>query len=886
MAPGNELILAGQSFDSLNEVEQFVKSKPKNERFELQMKASELFLEMRDREDTHVVQFYEWIKEDKAYVTNGVTEEDFKERFADMTITVENLKKTIAATRAENVTRAIKRCKGERGKMLQKYLDMWNNNTERGYGKHFFQRWGALLKAAPSVMDAIEAVNCEIWERVSNSKQGRTSDARVKAVDLETATTKLKRRDYKMVKLDLLPEEMEELGVGWGALGMIEPAKLPVLKLLDARPTYDDEPDIPPTKANAEVEDDFETSKTSTCTSLPDQTLCSRIGLPASPVQAQEDKDITLLEITPQIVDDKGTEGTEPVSSPPLEEGALYTPEEEENPLPTTPQITRGEQSVESHLTSLQLSEHEEEATELTQSRRKRKSVQADSIPRKRSKQCECSVKYKASIDTFITHDDKLQLTGLLKAMFSIGEAPCLLHCDKIADCWGMLKCKKVIQYFKVFDKIFKEMGPDMEFLAAVTSPQTWIYFDEKHIIIKLLRKFSMSGALRHRIRGESKVMLDIPELTEVENGAVHANTCLAWSVLEWINKTVDGICLAEIFKEEMLMYSYHFHRNAEGYLPVYHSLAQQLVRQDPMLHRLHVQQRRGPDIETLAIPTPLKILIKGDTGPFLHYAGCSSTIKAGETKALKDEILIAAKDNVGYQLQYFRPGSRFAETWVRQNNIKEEYIWLEQDNYEFSATIKHFQSRRRPEEVGWAEITMKVGDIALLEDGTPIDYNTEYGDEIEDDLMIVSTGFVPLIKGERVTLNRMDVPAIRTCHATSSILEVDLYAEILKGRVKPETKNIFPATVQLAGLGSISDALVGRCSWEMRGRQAYENFWTKNAKEGYIKWQKQARIAILTAWEEVIEKEKRAFKEDSFFRKREQELPEYAKSFQSRKSK
>ena len=108
MAPGNELILAGQSFDSLNEVEQFVKSKPKNERFELQMKASELFLEMRDREDTHVVQFYEWIKEDKAYETNGVTEEDFKERFADMTITVENLKKTIAATRAENVTRAIK----------------------------------------------------------------------------------------------------------------------------------------------------------------------------------------------------------------------------------------------------------------------------------------------------------------------------------------------------------------------------------------------------------------------------------------------------------------------------------------------------------------------------------------------------------------------------------------------------------------------------------------------------------------------------------------------------------------------------------------------------------------------------------------------------------
>lgn len=94
-------------------------------------------------------------------------------------------------------------------------------------------------------------------------------------------------------------------------------------------------------------------------------TLYPRIALPASPVQAQEDEEITLLEITPQIVDDKGTEGTEPVSSPPLEEGALHTLEEEENPLPTAPQITGREQSVESHSTLLQLSEHEEEAADL-----------------------------------------------------------------------------------------------------------------------------------------------------------------------------------------------------------------------------------------------------------------------------------------------------------------------------------------------------------------------------------------------------------------------------------------------------------------------------------------------------------------------------------------
>ena len=55
--------------------------------------------------------------------------------------------------------------------------------------------------------------------------------------------------------------------------------------------------------------------------------------------------------------------------------------------------------------------------------------------------------------------------------------------------------------------------------------------------------------------------------------------------------------------------------------------------------------------------------------------------------------------------------------------------------------------------------IEIGVGKVAILKDGTPINYL----EEITDDLMIVSTGFMPLIEGETVPLNGMEAVAIET---------------------------------------------------------------------------------------------------------------------------
>ena len=121
--------LAGKEFKSLNKVKKFIKSRPEDQQYDLQVIATTLYMELKDRQDLELVLFYEWIEEEKAYEKSGATEDDFKKHFEDVAIVVANIKKTTLEIKAENVKRAIKRCKGERGKMMKKYLEMWAQET-------------------------------------------------------------------------------------------------------------------------------------------------------------------------------------------------------------------------------------------------------------------------------------------------------------------------------------------------------------------------------------------------------------------------------------------------------------------------------------------------------------------------------------------------------------------------------------------------------------------------------------------------------------------------------------------------------------------------------------------------------------------------------------
>jgi hypothetical protein len=81
---------------------------------------------------------------------------------------------------------------------------------------------------------------------------------------------------------------------------------------------------------------------------------------------------------------------------------------------------------------------------------------------------------------------------------------------------------------------------------------------------------------------------------------------------LNWINETRDGIKLAYLFEQELGMYLHHFHVQAGKYIPVYYSIAQQIIRQNSRLHRMFIEPSKSERIEVISIPTPLRIALQG----------------------------------------------------------------------------------------------------------------------------------------------------------------------------------------------------------------------------------------------------------------------------------
>jgi hypothetical protein len=177
------------------------------------------------------------VQKDTAYESNGNT--NFESRMADVTAAVKVIQNSTAAARSSNLDRAIARSSGYRGAVLARYLKVWSR-LEEGHGKNFFQIWGGLLKVAPSTMEAIEAVNCEIWERMTVTTQGRSSNRRVRNTDLGRALAKLRLPSYKMVRLDPTRSEMELYGMTWNAAGLLEPCRENMWEPMQ-RPTFTDE---------------------------------------------------------------------------------------------------------------------------------------------------------------------------------------------------------------------------------------------------------------------------------------------------------------------------------------------------------------------------------------------------------------------------------------------------------------------------------------------------------------------------------------------------------------------------------------------------------------------------------------------------------------------
>jgi hypothetical protein len=215
------ITLRDRTFDTIEAIQKFIKSQPLVDRCELQVHVAHQLLEMKDQSATNLLTFYKWIEEDEAYKWAGMEKKEFEELVVDLAIEVETIKRSQSQIRTTSVNAVKELCKGERGAILLRYFELWSQSTERGYSEHYFQTWARLLRIAPSVRIAIEAVNWEIWERMQEGKRGKGGDPRVATADITKAIARVEK-EKDLTPIEIPGGQMWGKSLRWGAVGLLE----------------------------------------------------------------------------------------------------------------------------------------------------------------------------------------------------------------------------------------------------------------------------------------------------------------------------------------------------------------------------------------------------------------------------------------------------------------------------------------------------------------------------------------------------------------------------------------------------------------------------------------------------------------------------------------
>jgi hypothetical protein len=306
-------------------------------------------------------------------------------------------------------------------------------------------------------------------------------------------------------------------------------------------------------------------------------------------------------------------------------------------------------------------------------------------------------------------------------------------------------------------------------------------------------------------------------------------------------------------------MYLYHFKLDYmdRGFLPIYYSLAQQLVRQDPQIHLFHVQASEDHQVEMVSVPTPLRFRTKENWDHGIQYFGLSELIGLGVPRVPHDDLLITRGKPT--ELETFVPGDDTLQSWLFMNDISLGFLPLKEWGVEDYGN--DFLEPFSGELVAPILRTDQVepGHAIFSKDGRFVNFSSA----ARENQMIVSSGFMPLTGSRKQLLNGMTLADVRGWHLDREMPTEALHTGLW---VNNQTE-VFPVSVPLCGLGTLSDALVGRDSWKSRGLDAFIKFWDKDL---YDDWTELAVHEVYEKWWELVELEQKTFGEHSFFQQQE----------------
>jgi hypothetical protein len=347
-----------------------------------------------------------------------------------------------------------------------------------------------------------------------------------------------------------------------------------------------------------------------------------------------------------------------------------------------------------------------------------------------------------------------------------------------------------------------------------------------------------------------------------------------------WLDDDFDGKHpggLRPMMMEEIKMYDWHY-RARPGKPRIgwarnmWFSIVQQLVRQDPAYYAFYVFFRPDHLWKLVSFPYYAKSTYPGESTFFRHIdVNIADFVRTGRGEnALQGSLALSDEDGQNCTellLGMHRDIGKWHKRLVDRGYAKDGFVqriqpdmWTEDDATHFGYT--------------WSKQICQFGDVRLSLPGLP---HGSTGPASSHRINILPW-FVS-VGDDHQTLDTAESGTwddLSRCHRdfhpgikTPSGLPNSTYG----GRLD----EIFPPTIRLGQLGSISDALVGRTRWNgVDVRRELDILFGEEdeAAWAYIQsWRRNAQQLYCSAFENLIAAEKEAFAENSYFLRKELKL-------------
>ena len=351
-------------------------------------------------------------------------------------------------------------------------------------------------------------------------------------------------------------------------------------------------------------------------------------------------------------------------------------------------------------------------------------------------------------------------------------------------------------------------------------------------------------------------------------DGTLVVSGCFSWMFRDPEIKT--------IIDEEFAMYRYHLREKGGqenyGWLRIMiHSLIQQAVRQSPAYYLLYVGLREDHNYKLISYPYYTKYQEPGDKTFFRHIdLNIPKLVKDARGKDLIQgsisfddetsndctELLMGAHRFLGPWWAKVQARLRGKERRVPDGQVIRitSVMWTKEDAEEYKTDFK-----AQP---------CKAGDVRIS-------------------LPHLPHGAIGPATRQRRTVLPWFI-GINNDHETLDTVESGTWSQLsaahrdlVLGPTSPSGLHnmfssvpyAFPASVPLAGLGPISDALIGRVRWDNPSvLKALATLFDQERCEDYLKqWERQAARCLKEAFTTVVSAEKNCFGVKSYFVNRDQ---------------